>query len=165
MVFELEPLFNNIGYTMDISYDMDMSDVDFNMTRPFTTPVRVRGRFINSAGVVSVSAVAEFSLDLFCDRCASPIVKACRIPVEHVLVTELNDEENNIDLILLDSFRFQLDELVCDDIFLELPSKFLCKDDCAGICASCGKNLNDGPCSCKKSVDPRLEALLQLLDN
>ena len=163
MIFELEPLFNNIGFSVDISYEMDMSDTDFNETKPFKTPVKVYGKFQNSAGVVSVSAVADFTLSLFCDRCAVPIEKHCKIPVEHILVTELNDE-NNVDLICLDSFRFELDELVCDDIFLELPTKFLCKDDCEGVCLQCGKNLNDGPCSCKKPVDSRLEALLQLLD-
>ena len=164
MIFELEPLFNNIGYSMDISYEMDLSDVDFNMTKPFADHVKVYGRFVNTAGVVSVCAVADFTLSLSCDRCAAEIEKHCKIPVEHVLVTELNDE-NNFDLILLDSFRLELDELVCDDIFLYLPSKFLCKEDCAGVCAGCGKNLNEGPCSCKKPVDSRLEALLQLLDN
>lgn len=164
MIFELEPLFNNIGYSVPISYEIDLSDTEFNATKPFTAPVKVCGNFINSAGVVSVSAVAEFTLSLFCDRCASPIEKHLKIPVEHILVTELNDE-NNVDLILVDSFRFELDELVCDDIFLYLPSKFLCNKDCKGVCLQCGKNLNDGPCSCKKPVDSRLEALLQLLDN
>jgi uncharacterized protein len=86
------------------------------------------------------------------------------LPVEHVLVRELADE-NNDELILLESFRMDLDELVSDDIFLSLPTKFLCRDDCQGVCPTCGQNLNDGPCSCKKTVDPRLADLLQLLDD
>ena len=35
-----------------------------------------------------------------------------------------------------------------EDIFLDLPAKFLCKEDCKGICFTCGKNLNEGQCSC-----------------
>ena len=33
-----------------------------------------------------------------------------------------------------------------------------------GVCPECGKNLNEGPCSCRKKPDPRLAVLEQLLD-
>lgn len=164
MIFELEPIFNNIGMSLAVDYSIDFSDVQLDLNRPFTEPVRVTGSFRNSAGVVSIDAAAEFTLSLFCDRCASPMQQQYRIPVSHVLVRELNDESND-EFICLDSFRFDLDALVSDDIFLSLPSKFLCSPDCKGLCPKCGHNLNAGPCSCKKSVDPRLEGLLQLLDN
>jgi uncharacterized protein len=58
-----------------------------------------------------------------------------------------------------------LDEIVTEDVFLNLPAKFLCSDDCKGMCFKCGKDLNSGSCSCEKDIDPRLEALKQLLDN
>ena len=58
-----------------------------------------------------------------------------------------------------------LDELVMSDLLLTLPMKHLCREDCKGLCAQCGKNLNEGDCGCiKKPVDPRLEALRKLLD-
>lgn len=34
-------------------------------------------------------------------------------------------------------------------ILLNLPAFPQCKSDCAGLCAQCGANLNDGPCSCE----------------
>ena len=34
-------------------------------------------------------------------------------------------------------------------VLLELPMKPLCRPDCAGLCARCGHNLNEGPCECK----------------
>ena len=99
-----------------------------------------------------------------CDRCASSIDRVFTVPVSHTLVTSLNDEEND-ELILVEDMHFELDPLVREDIFLTLPSKILCKEDCKGVCQFCGANLNEGQCSCKKPVDPRLEALKQLLDN
>lgn len=164
MTFDLEPIFNNIDAVLPVDYSMDFSDVSLNGTTPFCTPICVKGEFCNRAGIVSVLVTASFKMSLFCDRCATPMEKSFTVPVEHVLVTQLNDESND-ELICLDSFRFELDELVSDDIFLSMPTKFLCKDDCAGLCPTCGQNLNDGPCSCKKPVDPRLAGLLQLLDN
>ena len=47
---------------------------------------------------------------------------------------------------------------------LNLDSKLLCREDCKGLCSRCGKNLNLGPCDCRKEPDPRLAALAQLLE-
>ena len=35
-----------------------------------------------------------------------------------------------------------------EDIFLSYPMKPLCKAECKGLCFKCGKNLNEGGCSC-----------------
>jgi uncharacterized protein len=65
---------------------------------------------------------------------------------------------------LADNDNIDLSVLLREDILLELPSKVLCKTNCKGICAVCGKNLNDGSCSCNKHmIDPRLEKLKELL--
>lgn len=164
MIFELEPIFNNVGATLLVDYRLDWSDVPLNGVCPFREPVSVQGAFCNRAGVVSVHMHVRFALDLFCDRCAQPMRQTFDLPVDHVLVRELADESND-ELILLESFRMDLDALVSDDVFLSLPTKFLCREDCLGVCPTCGQNLNDGPCSCKKSVDPRLAGLLQLLED
>ena len=67
--------------------------------------------------------------------------------------------------IQVDSGSLDLDELLRADILLELPTKYLCREDCKGLCAVCGKNLNDGPCNCNlHQIDPRLEVLKQLID-
>ena len=164
MFFELESIFNTPGAVLPVDYTMDFSDVKLNNTFPFQSGVHVQGRFENRADIVSVHVSAVFTLSLSCDRCAREFSRTYTVPVEHVLVRELNDESND-ELICIESSQFDLDALVSDDIFLFLPFKFLCSEDCEGICIYCGQNLNDGPCSCKKPVDPRLESLMQLLDN
>ncbi len=41
--------------------------------------------------------------------------------------------------------------------------KPLCSEDCRGICAGCGTNLNESSCSCtNETIDPRLAPLQQL---
>ena len=45
-----------------------------------------------------------------------------------------------------------------------METKFLCSEDCKGLCPRCGKNLNLGPCGCRKEPDPRFAVLEQLLD-
>lgn len=157
MFIELEPIFNNIGASVPFDYEMDMSDEEFWAGKPFQKAVRVKGEAVNRAGIVCIEAQATVEVFTDCDRCASSIDRVFDIPVSHTLVTSLNDEEND-ELILVEDMHFELDPLVREDIFLTLPSKILCKEDCKGVCQFCGANLNEGQCSCKKPVDPRLEA-------
>lgn len=164
MILDLEPIFNNEGMVKEFSYELDLSEQELSGVKPFSTPVRVSGLVGNHTGVVELSAKAEFVLDMDCDRCAKPIKLALTADVFHTLVTSLNDEAND-ELLLINELRFDLDPLVTEDIFLELPSKFLCSEDCKGVCPKCGKDLNTGSCSCEKEIDPRLAALKQLLDN
>ncbi len=50
-------------------------------------------------------------------------------------------------------------------VLLDAPATPLCRPDCAGLCPTCGANLNDGVCGCAAPpVDPRWAALDQLRD-
>ena len=83
-----------------------------------------------------------------------------------VLVTEMANEENEDEWVFpLEGDRADLDDIVRTVFVLNLDSKLLCKEDCAGLCHRCGKNLNEGPCNCQKELDPRFAALKQLLEN
>lgn len=161
---ELEPVFNNEGYSREVNFTLDMSDCYFNGGFPFSDSVVISGEVKNSTGIVSLVASAEFTLNLTCDRCASEFERTFSIPIEHVLVTELNDEDND-DFIVVDSFHYDVEPLVNEDILLSLPMKVLCREDCVGICHRCGKDLNDGPCDCGRDFDPRWDALQQLLED
>ena len=99
-----------------------------------------------------------------CDRCGEQITGEQSKTFEHRLVQTLVDETND-DYIETPDFTLELDEVVISDIILNYPQKFLCKEDCKGVCQHCGKNLNEGDCGCnKKSIDPRLEILKQLME-
>ena len=64
------------------------------------------------------------------------------------------DEHHTIDLT----------EAVRQYALLALPMKLLCREDCAGICARCGHNLNLGSCDCSsQEIDPRLAKLKNLV--
>lgn len=164
MILDLEPIFNNEGMVKEFDYEVDFSSQELSGFKPFTKPVKVTGKVGNKTGIVELEATADFALELNCDRCAKPITVPVKTEINHTLVTHLNDETND-ELLLISDLRFDLDEVVTEDVFLNLPAKFLCKSDCKGMCFKCGKDLNSGSCSCEKDIDPRLEALKQLLDN
>ena len=56
--------------------------------------------------------------------------------------------------------EINLGALAWEEFAQALPFRPLCRQDCAGLCAKCGRNLNQGACQCEQeSVDPRLEKL------
>ena len=164
MILDLEPIFNNEGMVKEFSFELDLSSQELSGTKPFVAPVRVSGSAGNYTGIVELRAKAVFELETSCDRCAKPITLPQETEIFHTLVTHLNDESND-ELMLVNELRYDLDPLITEDIFLDLPSKLLCSEDCKGVCPRCGKDLNSGSCSCEKEVDPRLAALKQLLDS
>lgn len=56
--------------------------------------------------------------------------------------------------------EIDLEPMLRDELTLALPLNPLCREDCEGMCARCGRDLNDGACDCAEdSSDPRWAAL------
>ena len=100
-----------------------------------------------------------------CDRCMNDVKQTFKYSFNHILCLKDNDSDLNETYIILDEYELDLDKQVETDLFLELPSKVLCSDNCKGLCDKCGKDLNKGTCNCVTyQVDPRLEVLKDLID-
>jgi len=64
------------------------------------------------------------------------------------------DERNILDLT----------EAIRQYALLAIPMKPLCAEDCAGLCPTCGANLNQAPCNCPpEPVDSRWSKLAELV--
>ena len=144
-------------------YQLDLSEEGFYGTRPIVHPVRVEGNVTNHAGALVLEGTARSLLELACDRCGKEFSREKVVVLDNLVAQELEDEEND-DILLLDGTGLDLDEAVTTAFVLAMDTKNLCSDDCKGLCAKCGADLNLGPCGCRPDVDPRLAALAQLLD-
>ncbi len=163
MIIELESIFNTEGMVVPIDYELSLSSVTVSGFNPVTSPVRVSGKVENRAGIVNLTAKADLVYEAPCDRCAVDVKRSYAFPVEHTLVVALESGDND-DFLEVPNMRLDLDALVEEDVNLALPSKYLCNDDCKGLCPTCGKNLNQDQCDCKAPIDPRMEVLLKLLE-
>ncbi|MBN2071380.1 MAG: DUF177 domain-containing protein [Candidatus Krumholzibacteriota bacterium] len=117
----------------------------------------------------------RYLLEAKVDCVLSTECSRCGIPFDHFVSTEfeivfqrgersvlpgIEDEDDFVFLSLGDTFSYDIFPRVREAILLELPIKYLCREECAGICASCGTDLNTGRCECsKEEVDPRWAAL------
>ena len=144
-------------------FQLDLSGQDFFGARPIVHPVQAEGRVTNHAGALVLEGSARSLLELQCDRCGKSFSREKRVALDSLVAQELEDEEND-DILLLDGTELDLGEAVSTAFILAMDTKNLCSDDCKGLCAKCGADLNLGPCGCGPDVDPRLAALAQLLD-
>lgn len=164
MLLDLKEVFLNEG-THDLgSHELDLSSVAVDGVNPIPKPVKLRAEAVNTAGAVKLIIKAEFLYSRPCDRCYSLTDKDMRLEFEHNLVVSLSGDGND-DYIETPDYMLDLQKLAAADILLELPLKYLCSDNCKGLCPKCGKNLNEGDCGCSTdAIDPRLEALRELLN-
>ena len=165
MRLDLSKIIECPGAGVDFSVSLDLSDLQFGSCFPLHSPVIASGSVRNTAGVLMTTGTISAHLTAVCDRCAREFERDVQYPLDVVLVTELADEDNEDDrTFLLDGNFADLDEIVRTVFILDMDTKFLCREDCKGLCCRCGKNLNEGPCDCKKEIDPRFAALQQLLE-
>jgi len=145
-------------------FQLDLSDLEFYGKHLITRPVQVEGSVTNHAGALVLEGTASSLLDLACDRCGKEFSREKVVELNCLLASELEDEEHD-EIYLLEGNEADLDEVAGTAFILAMDTKNLCSDDCKGLCAKCGADLNNGPCGCRPEVDPRLAALAQLLDD
>jgi uncharacterized protein len=65
--------------------------------------------------------------------------------------------------VISDDVHLDLTPVAREDFLLSIPISAICRPDCKGLCPSCGKNWNEGPCDCEDDqTDPRWAGLADL---
>ena len=164
MRLDLKDIIHKPDARKTFQFQADLSGLEFYGRKPITRPVLAQGSVTNHAGALVLEGTVTSLLDLVCDRCGKEFSREKAVPLDCLLADELEDEEND-EIVLLEGSEVDLDELVTTAFVLAMDTKNLCSEDCKGLCAKCGADLNLGPCGCRPEVDPRLAALAQLLDD
>ncbi|MCH5160118.1 MAG: DUF177 domain-containing protein [Clostridiales bacterium] len=94
---------------------------------------------------VSVVGTITCVVDGYCDRCLASITRSIELPFNQIFYKDSTDDEECY--VYCDS-KLDATKAVRDEIVLSLPSSFICKDDCKGLCPKCGINLNEQRCDC-----------------
>lgn len=113
-------------------------------------------------GGIEVSATVVAPWEGECRRCLKPVGGQLRCEVRELYRPRPPGEPPNEDeeTYPLSGEMLDLRPLVRDAVLLELPIAPLCRADCAGLCPTCGADLNEGECGCAPvSADPRWAAL------
>ena len=164
MQLDFTNIFNSYCDEVTVDCSLSLEDFEYGTYKPLKNGAKVKGKAYNRADVAHLELTVSFDFFGICDRCADEFERAYSFDISKTVVSHLENEEDDEDYIVAENNIVDVDDLVYQEIQLFLPHKMLCSDDCKGLCMKCGANLNREKCSCKKDVDPRMEALLQLLD-
>lgn len=137
----------------------------------FPSPLRGEAEAVATKDGVTVHVTLTGEALLRCARCLQSFGYPLRLSfAEHfrpgppgVEPAALQGGEDEVPYVTYDGKSIELDEVIRQHVLLALPMKPLCRADCLGLCPRCGKNLNEGPCTCgSEEEDPRWAPLRQL---
>jgi len=96
-----------------------------------------------------------------CSRCTAPTRQAVSAPFDLTFVPaeeqqeqhpaserEHELQEGEAESIGYVDEQIDLEPTLREQLILALPYAPLCREECKGLCARCGSDLNEGPCSC-----------------
>jgi len=147
---------------------IDFRTRDFRQATPLQAQVsaELAGRQIHIVGRLATR------LEMVCARCLEPVTQelAPSFDLTYRPVAAISREEEielraqEVEVGFYTGEGLFLADLLAEQVHLALPMKVLCREDCRGLCPSCGANLNRERCRCSpRAVDPRLAPLAALL--
>jgi uncharacterized protein len=149
----------DINESIDITGDGDISQV------------RGAVRLTRTDRGILVEGTLSTEAELTCSRCLNLFSCPLEINIEEeffptadiVSGASLDVPDEPGCFTIDEHFILDLTEAVRQCALLASPMKPLCRDDCAGLCPICGRNLNQGRCDCRTGeIDPRWSKLARL---
>jgi uncharacterized protein len=101
-----------------------------------------------------------------CRRCLADTQTPVSEEVHVIFAEEGGVEGDDPDVFRLDANTSVVDlrAAVREQWLLGVPAFAVCREECKGLCARCGSDLNAGPCDCPPETDSRWESLRKLRD-
>jgi uncharacterized protein len=170
MKLEISELINNVGQQARVNIDQPCPpDADLECAAPITGTLTLT----NTGHHLLVRGDLETTLRTDCARCLTQVLVPTSVHVEEefplprvdargVPHWELEDEPVGT---ILENYSLDVGEMARQHFATAAPTAPLCKEECQGLCPSCGKNLNEGACACApEEVDERMGPLKALLE-
>jgi uncharacterized protein len=145
------------NYEVDTTVGVDNEKVEFTgMVRLMKTDrgILMKGNF-------------NTNLFLRCSRCLSDFSDPLKVIIEEEYFP-IMDVDTGIMLpspeepgsfTIDDHNIMDISEAIRQYTLMALPIKPLCRQDCSGLCPTCGANMNEEKCDCTPEIDPRWEKL------
>ena len=116
--------------------------------------VRLQMDYVYTGKQILVNGYMETEIGTNCARCLVEMKYPIKLDFSEVFAkhTENQDEYPFSGEIV------ELDKMMLDNVFLNLPVRFLCNPDCKGLCPTCGANLNVEKCTCSNNKVEEIKA-------
>ena len=129
---------------------------------PESAPVELDVRLESVVEGVLVSGSARAQATGECVRCLDPIALELDLDVQELFAYPDAAAADAEEIAQVEDELVDFRPVLRDAVVLALPLQPVCRDDCLGLCPTCGARLNDDPEHHHDQVDPRWAALGEL---
>ncbi len=148
-----------------------------------TGPVSIKGILSEAGNQYLFQGQVSCTFRHICDRCLGPAEQVYDATVAWVFMQghepmpeaesedldedqwdEVEPEEDDGGFFWFEGDTIDLRARVWEEIVLAAPVKYLCSEDCAGLCPLCGVNMNHTQCACQQTEDIKNTGLAGLGD-
>ena len=169
MVIDVSSILKEFGGKISFDDKAQLSDLNFSGgDYRFSKPLSVKGSVSNTGGALSLKAEVSGVMTTQCARCMKDIDVPIEFSISETLMRDDDGEtiSDDEDVIIFEGNTVEIDEIVENNFITNLSPRYLCREDCKGLCPKCGKDLNDGICDCDDDeIDPRWAALADMIKN
>lgn len=147
--------------------ELDLSDDEVRLVGP----LELNGKLRRSDSQLKLEGSLRAQTEVVCDRCLKAVIVKIdtEFAVEYIssdfydAAETLELHEDDLALSIYEGNKIDVDDLAREQLYLALPTRILCDDNCLGLCPVCSANKNDVKCSCEtEEIDPRWTALKDL---
>jgi uncharacterized protein len=145
-------------------YHFDIAAAELGLGKEYADAVSVDATLDRTANEFLLTARIKAASTVVCDRCVTPFMQTLSPSYQMYYVWNDTDatrfDSSEVQVIPSGLSVIDLTEDVRQTVLLAVPFKILCRDDCKGLCPHCGKNLNEGSCTCTDvTIDSRWDRL------
>lgn len=166
MVLQIAPALKQPGEVFRASLSESLPPQEYGGREiVFLKPVAVECAYSFDGEALQCDGSIQTALASRCARCDEPFEEPLEIQFSERFVKGAGEDD--------ESYAFEgeflnIRPMVMDNLFLNMPIKSVCREDCRGLCPVCGCNLNTAQCSCApiaEEVKSPLAALGSLFDD
>ncbi|MDD5084880.1 MAG: DUF177 domain-containing protein [Candidatus Omnitrophica bacterium] len=136
MKIDISKLKDGESFDVEHSYDPKELNVVENDVL-YASPLLLKGVVERFKDSILFRGELKAKVEMICARCLSAISKEI-------------DETFDLFYPVKGGKTIDTTDEIRETVILSYPVKFLCREDCKGLCPVCGNNLNETKCKCKK---------------
>ena len=123
--------------------------------------VEIGGEICQKNGLVAVDYTIEAEFLAECARCGKEFWHTITIGGEKYIADKSGEDDAGGDFYVTETEGiFDTSDFITEFLGLEVPYRYLCREECMGLCRKCGADLNEGTCKCdKKEKNPAFDIL------
>jgi len=122
----------------------------------FLKPIEVYAEITKMGFDIYIDLTVSTSIMMECGRCLGRFPRDITSRYRMLFVPAQDGMQGRTaedGVYLYRESTIDLADHICEAVRQAIPMKPLCKPDCRGLCQRCGKNLNEGKCSCERDED------------